>query len=140
LPPLKSTIASITAAADRALDPLLDLVAAVPPPRPNPEPRDYIGILHADGVIEAVSEPDNQTNLAKYRDRVILETDGAKSVIIVAAWMKPPPNPDEVPVVPRVKYRKEWCGWDDWLGSSEGKPKDAMTFHTHHRSLDITEA
>jgi hypothetical protein len=93
LPPLKSTIASITAAADRALDPLLDFVAAVPPPSPH-EPKDYIAILHADGVIEAVSEPENQTNLARYRDRIILETDGAKSVIVTEAWMKPLLAPD----------------------------------------------
>jgi hypothetical protein len=94
LPPLKSTIASITAAADRALDPLLDLVAAVPPPRPDPEPRDYIGILHSEGIIEAVSEPDTQYNLHVYRNKVIEETDGAKSVTIVAAWMKPLLAPD----------------------------------------------
>jgi hypothetical protein len=88
LPPLKSTIASITAAADRALDPLLDLIAAVPPPSPH-EPKDYVAILHVDGVIEAVSEPDTQYDLHVYRNKVIEQTDGAKSVTIVAAWMKP---------------------------------------------------
>jgi hypothetical protein len=93
LPPLKSTIASLTAAvtgtADRALDPLLDLVAAVPPQPPNPEPKNYIAVLHSDGIIEDVSEPNTQYNLYVYRNKVIEETDGAKSVTIVAAWMKP---------------------------------------------------
>ena len=26
------------------------------------------------------------------------------------------PKPPEIPVVPRSKYRKQWRGWDDWLG------------------------
>jgi superfamily II DNA or RNA helicase len=28
------------------------------------------------------------------------------------------PKPPEIPVVPRSKYRKQWRGWDDWLGRS----------------------
>jgi hypothetical protein len=99
LPPLKSTIVSIvtavTGTADRALDPLLDLVAPVPPPRPDPEPRDHIAITTCDGEIEDVSEPNTQYNLYVYRNKVIEQTDGAKSVTIVAAWMKPLPAPGQ---------------------------------------------
>jgi hypothetical protein len=25
-------------------------------------------------------------------------------------------RPPEIPIVPRSKYRKQWRGWDDWLG------------------------
>jgi hypothetical protein len=89
LPPLKSTIASITAAADRALDPLLDVVAAVPPPRPQPEPRDYIGIIHSDGIIQTVTEPNTATALSNIRNQIINDSDGAMSMTVVAAWMKP---------------------------------------------------
>ena len=28
------------------------------------------------------------------------------------------PRPPEIPIVPRSKYREEWCGWNDWLGRS----------------------
>jgi hypothetical protein len=94
LPPLKSTIASITAAADRALDPLLDFVAAVPPPRPQPEPRDYIGIIHSDGIIQTVTEPNTATALSNIRNQIINDSDGAMSMTIVAAWMKPLLAPD----------------------------------------------
>jgi hypothetical protein len=31
-------------------------------------------------------------------------------------WKELPKKPAEVPVVPSKKYRKEWRGWDDWLG------------------------
>jgi superfamily II DNA or RNA helicase len=27
-------------------------------------------------------------------------------------------RPPEIPIVPRSKYRKQWRGWDDWLGRS----------------------
>ncbi len=28
-----------------------------------------------------------------------------------------PPKPDEIPIVPRSKYRNQWAGWKDWLGT-----------------------
>ncbi len=38
-----------------------------------------------------------------------------------------PAKPDEVPVVPRVKYREEWRGWNDWLGSGGPRTKTTQT-------------
>jgi hypothetical protein len=97
LPPLKSTIASITAAADRALDPLLDLVAAVPPPRPDPEPRNHCGIIYStsEGTIQQILGPDSLSSLAATRNKIISSSDGEQSMIICEQWLQPLIHPGQ---------------------------------------------
>jgi hypothetical protein len=91
--PLKSTMASIVDAVTGTVDALTNapvtaltaIASAVPPQPPQPEPRDYIAITTCDGEIEDVSEPNTQYNLYVYRNKVISESDGVRSVTIVKA-------------------------------------------------------
>jgi hypothetical protein len=86
LPPLRSLITAARTAADYALDPLLDLtVAAYVPPKPQPQPLDYVGIIHDTGtsIIEQITEPSSLPVLSELRVKLIADSDGHRSMTIV---------------------------------------------------------
>src|SRR5437868_2593342 len=71
--PLRVAIDVVTAAASRALDPVLDFAAAYPPPRPQPAPLNYVGVITncTDGTIEQITDPSTLASLQDARNKII---------------------------------------------------------------------
>jgi hypothetical protein len=85
-PQLRALISSARSVADHALDPLLDLTAAAyVPPKPQPAPLDYVGIIHdtSTGQIEQITKPNTLQMLSELRHKLITDTDGHRSMTIV---------------------------------------------------------
>jgi hypothetical protein len=84
MPIIPPSLPWIRAAADRMLDPLLDLAAAsYVPPRPQPAPSDWVVVIARDGVIDMLSDamPLDQAN--QQRAKVIAGTQGGVAVQII---------------------------------------------------------
>jgi hypothetical protein len=86
MPIIPPSLPWIRAAADRMFDPLLDLAAAsYVPPKPQPEPFDWIGVVTNcdEGTIEQLTDPNTQSALAHQRDKITSATDGHRNMTIV---------------------------------------------------------
>jgi hypothetical protein len=65
-------------------EPILEIAAAsYVPPKPMPEPSDWVVVLSRDGVIEKLSEPMPIDAAKQNHDRVIEQTRGAVAVQMV---------------------------------------------------------
>jgi hypothetical protein len=82
-PPLQP-LEALKSVADRALDPVLNFVAAYPPPRVV-EPLDFIGLLidTTEGRIIQISEPNTMAALQQIRTKVIESSFGHRDFVIV---------------------------------------------------------
>ncbi len=87
LPPLRSILSTVTAAADRAIvDPLLEIAAAsYVPAKPMPEPSDYCGVIYNtnEGIIVQITDAATMRTLADLRTKVISSSDGERGMKIV---------------------------------------------------------
>jgi hypothetical protein len=86
LPPLKSIMATMSAAADRFVTEPLIAIASASYISPKPfEPENYCGVVTdtAEGIILNITEPSTLTSLAQLRDKVISSSDGLCDVMIV---------------------------------------------------------
>jgi hypothetical protein len=86
LPWVRAAVDAVTATADRALDVGLDLaMTAYVPPRPMPEPLNYVGIIYStsEGIIEQITDAATLTTLAELRNKITSSSDGDKGMKIV---------------------------------------------------------
>jgi hypothetical protein len=121
----------IRTAVSRVVDAIADSpVAAVtaaasiyPPPRPQPPPSNFCGIIHSRGTIEEITAPNTMYSLADARNKLIEDTNGHRSMVIVekgvAAHLKP-----EMPTstILDVLCRLQDSGYRELLGC-DGHPK-----------------
>jgi hypothetical protein len=68
--PMRAAVDAVTAAASRALDPVLDFAMAYPPPRPSPEPLDWVVVVAQFGVIKQLSDPLTFDAARKYQTKI----------------------------------------------------------------------
>src|SRR5438128_2059818 len=84
MPIIPPSLPWIRAAADRMLDPLLELAAAsYVPLKPMPAPSDWVVVLARDGVIEMLSDAMPLDQAQQNREKVIAATQGGVAVHIV---------------------------------------------------------
>jgi hypothetical protein len=88
----RTAVNAVTATTSRAVDAVPPTVIAVAaasyvPPRPEPQPLDYVGVVTdcGCGLIEQITAPSTLTELTAARDKLISASDGAKSMTIVTA-------------------------------------------------------
>jgi hypothetical protein len=88
MPIIPPSLPWIRAAADRMLDPLLEIAAAsYVPPKPMPEPLDYCGVIidNNTGDIEQITDASTASALSELRNKIISTSNGAKGMTIVEA-------------------------------------------------------
>jgi hypothetical protein len=96
---------------------LPDFLAAAHFVRPR---LDWVGLVIncGEGIIEAVTSPDTQSNLAAYRDRVISQSNGSKSVTVVekavAARLRPNMPTSAILDVIEAQQRAGYALLDGW--------------------------
>jgi hypothetical protein len=81
---------TVTAVADRLLDPVLDACAAYPQPRPFPQPLNYVGLVYntaTDRILD-ITDPMTEFELQAFRIKQIESTDGQVNVQILPVLLK----------------------------------------------------
>lgn len=53
------------------------------------------------------------------------------------AWSKTDARPEDIPANPRLTYKDEWQGWDDWLGKAHGPFRPFAEAREYARSLGL---
>ncbi|SRR6266487_2112020 len=66
--------------------PWIRAAASYVPPKPMPEPLDFVGVIHNtnEGIIEQITDPATLTTLSALRDKIISSSNGDKSMIITS--------------------------------------------------------
>ncbi len=82
----RAAVDAVTATADRALDVGLDLaMTAYVPPRPMPEPLNYVGVIYStnEGTIIQITDAATLTALSELLAKITSSSDGEQGMKIV---------------------------------------------------------